>query len=315
MNMVSQALCPVCNRKCDPISALGQRHGRHIFDKIAGIQVRQAQEEFSLFNCMNCGFLFKPPILSESELISLYSKSIDRAFKPCDSTASLQPDRRLKLLARLCEDTALAHASGRRVLEVGCSNGIMLSQWSDEWRKYGIEPSTASANLAVERGINIIGSSIYDVKTRGWDCIISVDTIEHIYNPLAFLSHAKSLLAPDGVIITLTGDMSVWLARLAGPRYWYASFPEHLSFLTPKTFKHIACRLEGKLTYLSHYRWGSPGRLDKLDWVLQGTKFSGMACFAAASMLPRLKEKKAGRSFPVMTAHRDHFITVLSCFN
>lgn len=53
--------------------------------------------------------------------------------------------------------TALAHSIGRRVLEVGCSNGAMLQQWGSDWVKSGIEPSMASAKVANQSGINVVG--------------------------------------------------------------------------------------------------------------------------------------------------------------
>ncbi|MCP9903248.1 class I SAM-dependent methyltransferase [Cyanobium sp. BA5m-21] len=217
-------------------------------------------------------------------------------------------------LARLCEVTALTHSIGRRVLEVGCSNGAMLQQWGSDWVKSGIEPSRASAKVANQRGINVVGAHIGDLKCGQWDCIVSVDTVEHIIDPMSFFRCAKDLLAPGGIIITLTGDMSFGLARCAGSRYWYASFPEHISFLVPATFSYIAGKLNGQVIFSRLYRWGSPGALDGVQFLLQSIKYIIMYLVLSASRSLGFKGVISRRGFPVMTAHCDHSLTVMGRF-
>jgi SAM-dependent methyltransferase len=251
--------------------------------------------------------------MSEQELINIYCISTDRASDPSASYAPLY-DKRLSLLAQLTENSALTHVSGRKVLEVGCSNGAMLHQWGGNWEKFGIEPSRASAEIAQDRGINILGQTLSDIGDGKWDCIISVDTIEHLHDPLEFFKHAKNFLSPGGVILTLTGDASFWLAGIAGPRYWYASFPEHISFVSPPCMHFIASSLNGRVLQSTKYQWGLPGKSNHMQWLVQSVKFGGLAIALTSSMIPVGKNLSIKRGFPVMTAHKDHFLNVMGCF-
>lgn len=305
--------CPICHHNCARLQRWGS-YANHAIERIAGIEVAHAKQRFALLKCSNCRFVFKSPQPSERELISLYSKSTDRAAVAQNNLADPPTCKRINLLAQLTEAAALAHTNNRKVLEVGCSNGMMLSQWGDKWDKFGVEPSEASARLAHKRGVKVLSSNIFDITSGTWDCIVSVDTIEHMNNPLKFFEHAKSLLSPGGIILTLTGNISHFLAKYAEPRYWYASFPEHISFLSPFCMQYIAQTLNGRVLLMENYRWGTPGRIDCMEWLIQSTKFCIFSTYLATTRLSKDGLRSSKRGFPVMTAHKDHFLTVMGDF-
>lgn len=311
--MPSLRLCPICQDNSARIQSCGG-YAHHAVDEIAGIQVPFARQRFELLRCSNCRFIFKSPQLSQGQLLDLYAKSTDRATDFPIGTAGLVQCKRTNLLAQLTESAALAHTSGRKVLEVGCSNGMMLSRWSDDWEKFGVEPSLASAQIAHQSGVKVLCPSIYDITNGTWDCILSVDTIEHINDPLNFFAHAKNLLSPGGIILTLTGNSSCFLARLAGSRYWYASFPEHISFLSPYCLEYIAHRLNGRMLLNQAYRWSSPGGFDCREWLVQSVKFGVFVAFLAMTKLTSSGSIRINRGSPVMTAHKDHFLGVIGGF-
>lgn len=312
--MQIQPNCPICNHQSDQIAAWGGC-ANHVFDKIAGIKLAQAAQPFSLYKCPNCFFVYKLPRLSDTELLEIYAESTDRAGVILDSNLSPSDDGRLSLLAQLSENVASSYTSGRKVLEVGCSNGGMLRLWSSFWDKYGVEPSQASAKIARNRGIKVIAKSVSEIPSGMWDCIITVDVAEHLYNPLEFFKQAKSLLAPGGVVVTMTGNISFWLANLAGARYWYASFPEHISFLSPACLRYIASSLNGRILDSKSYQWGRPGKHDLKQHALQSVKYGIIFIGLSASMLGCGNQPAIKRGFPVMTAHQDHFLNVMGGFD
>ena len=206
---------------------------------------------------------------------------------------------------------ALKFSFGRGVLEVGCTNGVMLQQWGADWTKSGIEPSMASAAEANQRGIDVVASSINNLKCAQWDCIVSVDTNEYINDLMSFYSSVKKFLAPGGIIITLPGDMSYRLARLAAPRYWYSSFSEHVGFLVPSTYSYIAKKLNGHLVFSKRYSWGTPGRFNTSRALFQLAKYIIAFLGISLSRLIGANGLIARKSFPVMDSHYDHLLTVI----
>jgi SAM-dependent methyltransferase len=308
------AYCPICSGKCQRIRAWGGQ-GFHSLNTIAGIQVDDTRKPFSLYQCQDCRFIFKTPRLSDQQLLNLYAQSVDRAYET-EASLNKEGSDDHDPLGRLCEKTAENHTNGRRVLEIGCSNGRMLRDWGSEWDKYGVEPSDAATKIAEKRGIKIMAKTIDELANNSshhkWDCILSVDTIEHVSDPLRFISISRQLLAPNGVIIILTGNMSCPLARFAGARYWYASFPEHISFPTPQTFQYIANSLRGRVMRSRPYRWARGTENVAVTWVIQAFKYT---VFTLLLILSRLRGSRLPqRGFPVMTSHRDHIMTVLGQF-
>jgi len=303
--------CPICNHQSRQLSSWGG-YGYHVFDRIAGIQVDWAKEPYTLSKCLNCSYIFKTSRLSEAELLDIYSKFTERT-SGCPGTTNVS--ERLKNLASFSEEVALMHSFGRRVLDIGCSNGAMLQLWGPDWIKSGIEPSTTSADEANQRGIDIVASSINLLESGLWDCIISVDTIEHINDPMAFFASVKNFLTPGGVVITLSGDMSYGLASLAGPRYWYSSFPEHVGFLLPATYSYIAKKLNGRIVFSRRYSWRAPGCFNALRFFLQLIKYMALFLVISVSRLFGLNTPIAKRPFPVMDSHFDHLVTVMGRFD
>jgi hypothetical protein len=66
-----------------------------------------------------------------------------------------------------------------------------------------------------------------------------IDVIEHVANPGDLLDQALPHLAPGGSLIIATGDTgNVQWRRVFRSRFWYSSFPEHITFPSLQYF-HI----------------------------------------------------------------------------
>jgi SAM-dependent methyltransferase len=64
-----------------------------------------------------------------------------------------------------------------------------------------------------------------------FEVITVIDVIEHVTDPASLLSAAYARLTPGGKIIVSTGDPRCpWWRRVFRSKFWYASFPEHVSF-------------------------------------------------------------------------------------
>jgi 2-polyprenyl-3-methyl-5-hydroxy-6-metoxy-1,4-benzoquinol methylase len=54
-----------------------------------------------------------------------------------------------------------------------------------------------------------------------FDIIFLVDIIEHVSTPLELLRHCAAALAPQGIIILVTPNVSSFVAKLLGQRWWH----------------------------------------------------------------------------------------------
>src|SRR3989344_6015979 len=108
--------------------------------------------------------------------------------------------------------------SGRRVLDVGCSNGKLGALIRDLGNYVaGIEIS----NTAVAQARTVLDALYeFDIEhpwpseTKGFDRIILARILEHVSDPVAVLRQARAALADTGAIIITTPNFMTWTNRL-----------------------------------------------------------------------------------------------------
>jgi SAM-dependent methyltransferase len=130
-------------------------------------------------------------------------------------------------------------------LSVGCYDGVLLGTLGPKYRKFGVEASAAAAREAQRRGIDIVAPRIRDLAAvdHHFDVVCAVDVIEHVADPRAFVQMLVQRLAPGGTLIISTGSIDTPAWRFAGGGYWYCSYPEHISFISPAWATSVAREL------------------------------------------------------------------------
>jgi SAM-dependent methyltransferase len=137
------------------------------------------------------------------------------------------------------------HGEGRRLLDVGCATGDMLSQFQVHgWMPVGIEPSERAATAAKARGFNVVRGRFPDDSelVRPWapfSAVIMSNVIEHLSDPLAAVREAFNLLEPGGFILVWTpvidGLLQKWM-----PEHWYnLDIPRHLYLFNRKGLESL----------------------------------------------------------------------------
>src|SRR4051812_693146 len=169
--------CPVCESPV--ISTIGPiLHPRPSL--VAGVELNLGNGEFWLRACRRCGFQFKDPPIDQDRLIECYKRA---SFDNWEA----DPDPRRRQFDVL-ENVAEKHAAGRRILDVGCFNGAVVSYFSGAWKKFGVNPAEAARRVAETRGVQVLGASL-DELDRGidpFDVILAIDVLEHIVDPMPF---------------------------------------------------------------------------------------------------------------------------------
>lgn len=100
----------------------------------------------------------------------------------------------------------------RRLLDVGCGNGLFFDRLAELGQVSGVEPDTALLDPN-GRWRHAIQAVPFDQKFQPghqFDVILMLDVLEHLDQPEAALRHALALLAPGGVVV-ITVPAFQWL--------------------------------------------------------------------------------------------------------
>ncbi|UZW54137.1 bifunctional 2-polyprenyl-6-hydroxyphenol methylase/3-demethylubiquinol 3-O-methyltransferase UbiG [Sphingobium sp. JS3065] len=118
-------------------------------------------------------------------------------------------------------DQSFHPLAGRRALDVGCGAGLL----SEPLARMGATLTALDAaeeNIAVARShadgqglaIDYRATPVEQLEESGFDLVTSMEVIEHVADPAAFIAALAQKLAPDGLLILSTPNRTP-LSRLA----------------------------------------------------------------------------------------------------
>jgi len=165
--------------------------------------------------------MFRHPVLPDSAYLRLYADGV------ADEWGTGEGRQDVAIIRHLIAGRADAVS----VLDVGCGAGDFLATLPAHVFKCGVEPSVAASALASVRDVSILAATLDGLSADArFDFITMIDVIEHVAAPTALLDAATRHLRPGGSLLISTGDAGhiLW-RRVFKARFWYSSFPEHIS--------------------------------------------------------------------------------------
>jgi len=97
------------------------------------------------------------------------------------------------------------------VLDIGCGNGAVLAdlQKLGSWKLSGVETSESGVAMARSQGFDVrlleAGADLTSLFGRhSFDLVISVEVIEHVYEPRTLLAQTREVLRPRGRFVITT---------------------------------------------------------------------------------------------------------------
>jgi 2-polyprenyl-3-methyl-5-hydroxy-6-metoxy-1,4-benzoquinol methylase len=162
-----------------------------------------------------------------------------------------EPKSMRRLRARRYHDWNIARRFLKQIdqvkyLDVGCATGTHVHIFTElGLDACGVDPSEQPILLGQQAGRKLFQGTLDEVHfpSESFDLISSYEVIEHIPNPVEFLTEISRVLKPGGVLILGTGNFDSWTRRLRHGRWDFFSLLEHgghICFYSPKTFKKIA---------------------------------------------------------------------------
>lgn len=227
--------CPVCDSK--------------------NIEVYFTIKEYVIKKCSDCG-------LGATENTTLQSDAYHRDDQYIQEEELFRNifQKRVNIVTKLLKPG--------KVLEVGCSTGLLLSLLQSEgWEVCGIEPSRKAAEVAIKRGINTVLGTFETIKfvekfVEKFDLIIFNHVLEHVENPKFFLKKCQDILNPNGTLLISLPNFNSVSARIQ-KKNWPLLLPsEHLWHFTPRSLKILLEKLNFQIIYEEEpsgiWDYGSP---------------------------------------------------------
>jgi SAM-dependent methyltransferase len=188
----------------------------------------------TVLRCRTCQFVFsefRPP---NEELHTLYREMNPTVYEKEAQGRLMTAQRHLKMIQR--------HITGGQVVDVGCASGLFLSVAAEAgWKVVGVEPSETLANhakkLLAGRGeVHCATLQQTNLAPASFDALTLWDVLEHVTDPLAFLSECASLVKRGGYLFANVPDIGSLQARVLGGR-WPLLLAEHLNYFDRTTLK------------------------------------------------------------------------------
>ncbi|QCC52699.1 class I SAM-dependent methyltransferase [Halapricum salinum] len=128
------------------------------------------------------------------------------------------------------------------VVEIGCNDGVLLSQFDESIRRLGVDPADNVTEAARERGVETVTSlfspdlaaSIREDYGEA-SAICANNVVGHIDDLHALMTGIDTLLAPDGVFVVEVP----YLVDLLSNNQFDTIYHEHLSYFSIRAFQTL----------------------------------------------------------------------------
>lgn len=231
--MITYSICPLC-------SSVKASSFLKSIDHLV------SREEFDLYKCGECGFVFTLKYPDEQNIGKYYESdnyiSHDDSAKGFLNLIYLQVRSLMLKKKRKIIENATRLTKGR-ILDIGCGTGYFVATMKKGgWDVTGIEPNIKARDFAVSHfALGVISpEDIAELPAGIFDCITLWHVLEHFHDPFSYAAEIKRLLRPGGICLCALPNCSSFDANHYG-EYWAAyDLPRHLWHFSPETFRLFA---------------------------------------------------------------------------
>jgi SAM-dependent methyltransferase len=196
------------------------------------------QSATTVLQCADCGLVFVDPLPGERELRSLYLDYDVGEDDPGFADALTWARTSRAPVFREILDAVVARGARGRLLDVGCSFGILLSMAKDRgFEPCGVDLSLNAVRYARDRaGLPVHHGTLFDARfpDAAFDVVTMVSVFEHVPNPRETLAEIFRVLRPRGILVVQVPNANFNLLRGRIHRSWFY-IGTHLTNFPPGT--------------------------------------------------------------------------------
>lgn len=196
---------------------------------------------YNIYACQNCGFRWLDPQPTDAELSKIYNDQyfLDEGEAEITELVNKLKRATARLYLEQLVQGDLSSTRGLSLLEIGCGMGdFLVEAQSKGYKVFGLEVTDHLVEFANRR----LGSSSVqrgfieasNFQKESFEIIAFFDVIEHVRNPLDFITRVHNLLRKSGKVYIVTPTLDSWSAKLLG-KNWMEYKVEHLSYFNKKS--------------------------------------------------------------------------------
>ena len=186
--------------------------GAHLPPEV-NVKVRLLDRHY-LQACSECGTWLYLPRHKPAEQVSIHDDELyfDHPYFKLRRNANEGQRRRCRgIFARINMGIDCSSLRGQRLLDIGCDTGVFLQIAAEEFGivPVGIDVSKRAVSSARECGIEAYRFTIEEApeNLRDFAVITAIDLIEHVTDPISFLTEIRRRLRPGGVVYVETPNI------------------------------------------------------------------------------------------------------------
>lgn len=231
--MVHHSNCPLCN---SADIALHLRCRDHFL----------TGEDYNLFKCNSCGFLFTQDHPDEDNAGRYYES--DEYASHHDDTGGFSG-----ILYRISRNIMLAKKRRMikkttglktgKLLDIGSGSGHFLNKMKNAgWDVSGIEINKKARDQSVKKfSVDVMDpKDLILLKNENYDCITLWHVLEHFHDPFSYAREIKRILKPGGICIIAVPNSKSYDAEHYSASWAAYDVPRHLWHFNPYTFNMFA---------------------------------------------------------------------------
>lgn len=213
--------------------------------------------------CMNCGLVKLNPRWNESKYERFYSEKYDFFYRDPDKSVNELFDIDLSSKGNKMKDRLQDISLPKKVkmLDIGAGTGFSFFSLPSKTQvqPYAVEASAKCIAFLKSKGVSIIGHDFSCDFGEGYDLIVARHVLEHVLNPISFLTKIRNSLIDEGYLYIAVPNAMFFNKRKAHSFFRHI----HTYYYNLKTLLQM-CKISG----LYAIKYGQEGEL----WAIMQKK-------------------------------------------